>query len=55
MLHQPKRIRARACRRAEAGHREAVNLAPVDSQHVTGGDGDQNRERGVEAPRDADV
>ncbi len=55
MLHERQGVGARASGRAEAGHGEAVDQAPVEAEHVAGRDGDQGGERGIEAARDADV
>ena len=55
VVHQVERVGPRPLRRAEAGHRQAVDRPAVDAEHVARLDRDQQRERRVEPARDADV
>ncbi len=55
MLHQADRVGPGPMGCAETGHRQAVDQPAVQAKHVASRDRDQERERGIEAPGDAEV
>jgi hypothetical protein len=55
MLHQGDCVGSGSLGGAEARHRETVDQPAINAEHVAGRDRDQERERGIEAPGDADV
>ena len=55
VFHQCQRIGPGPLCRAEAGHGQAVDQPPVEAEHVTRGDRNKERERGIEASGDSEI